>query len=127
MTLIQHYREIVDQFEAVARTHLGMSVRISTLCRSAGINQRTLLRAFRAIHGTTPHRYLHVLRLTAVRQALLSKQSSAQTITQVAMGHGFRELGRFAADYRAMFGESPSDTLRQKSESVAIEIYGGCP
>jgi transcriptional regulator GlxA family with amidase domain len=33
----------------------------------------------------------------------------------VASRCGFRELGRFAADYRAAFGEYPSETLRRSA------------
>jgi transcriptional regulator GlxA family with amidase domain len=118
MTLVQHYRQIVDQFENIARAHFGTWMRMADLCRIAGVNQRTLLRAFRATYGTTPHRHLHALRLAEARCALLSRSPSAQTITQVALGLGFRELGRFAADYRTAFGESPSDTRRRASEDV---------
>jgi len=111
MTSVRRYRQIVEQFESIARAHAGARMPMADLCRMAGVNQRTLLRAFHAIRGTTPSCYLHALRLEEVRQALLSADG-AQTVTQVAMRFGFRELGRFAGRYKAAFGERPSDTLR---------------
>ena len=36
----------------------------------------------------------------------------AATVTTVAMRFGFVHLGRFAAEYRRMFGEIPSETRR---------------
>jgi len=33
------------------------------------------------------------------------------TVTEVAIRFGFGELGRFASEYRAKFGENPSETL----------------
>jgi AraC-like DNA-binding protein len=57
-----------------------------------------LSRAFRAIRGTPPSRYLHDLRLTQVRGALLSDGGEG-SVTEIAMRFGFRELGRFAVDY----------------------------
>jgi hypothetical protein len=47
-----------------------------------------------------------------VRRALLRSEPSTATVTQIVTDHGFWELGRFSA-YRALFGESPSQTLRQ--------------
>nr|WP_291942362.1 helix-turn-helix domain-containing protein [Limnohabitans sp.] len=33
-------------------------------------------------------------------------------MTEVAMGHGFWHLGRFAGLYKNYYGESPSETVR---------------
>jgi transcriptional regulator GlxA family with amidase domain len=115
----QRYQDIVARFEAIARTNLAKPNGVAALRKIASVNQRTLARAFQAIHASTPSRYLYLLRLSEARKALLSKKPLAQTVTQVAMKFGFRELGRFAIDYRAEFGESPSETLRRSSTSVS--------
>jgi hypothetical protein len=49
-----------------------------------------------------------------VRRAFLRSEPSTATVTQIVTDHGFWELGRFSA-YRALFGESPSQTLRQST------------
>jgi transcriptional regulator GlxA family with amidase domain len=121
---VQRYEQIVDQFEAVARANLGKLVHIRDLCRVAGVEQHTVLRAFRAIRDTTPYRYLHALRLKGAREALLTSEADAETVTRVAMRFGFSELGRFAADYRSAFGESPSETLRRTSPTGAFTSQG---
>ena len=103
------YREIVDRFEKIARANLEAS-RVAGLRGALGVSARTLARAFREIHATTPLRYLHGLRLAEARTALESADP-ATTVTEIATRFGFRELGRFAAEYRATFGEPPSQTL----------------
>ena len=118
---VQRYQQIVDRFDAVARANLGKFAHIQDLCRLAGIEQRTLVRAFRAVRGTTPFRYLHALRLAEAREVLLAGNAVAETVTQVAMRFGFRELGRFAVDYRATFGESPSETLRRTTVTAGTQ------
>jgi transcriptional regulator GlxA family with amidase domain len=67
----------------------------------------------RAVRGTTPTRHLHGLALAEARAAL--QDPATRSVKQVALRCGFRELGRFAADYRAAFGENPSETLRRHS------------
>ena len=118
------YREIVDRFEDVARANLDTAAGVAGLCRAADVTPRTLARAFRAVHGTTPVQYLHDLRLTEARQSLLSGCSGARSVTEVATRFGFRELGRFAGEYRERFGETPSQTLRRTARACEAETAG---
>jgi transcriptional regulator GlxA family with amidase domain len=111
----QRYQQIADRFEEAVRANLGKLDHISDLCDAIAVNQRTLTRALRAIRHTMPLRHLRALRLSEARQALLFADAATETVTQVALRFGFRELGRFAVDYRAAFGESPSDTLRRRA------------
>ena len=107
----QRYRRVVDHFEQVAREHLESFVHVADLCRVAGINPRTLSRAFRELRGIRPYRYLQHLRLSEAKRVL---SFEGGTVTQAAMRFGFRELGKFGLLYRKAFGESPSETKRYR-------------
>ena len=109
----RRYRQIVDRFEDIARANLGEPRTIPEICVALAIGQRTLARAVRAVRGTTPSRHLQALALAEARAAL--QDPATRSVRQVALRCGFRELGRFAADYRAAFGENPSETLRRSS------------
>jgi transcriptional regulator GlxA family with amidase domain len=121
----QRYQQIVDRFEQIARANIAKPASIAELCRNAAVTPRTLSRAFRAIRGMTPYRYLQQLRLSEVRRAL-SSGSEAKNVTEVATRFGFRELGRFSARYREAFGESPSETKR-RARSVQAAPHDGPP
>jgi transcriptional regulator GlxA family with amidase domain len=110
------HREIVAQFEEVARANLGKPVRLADLCRQLGVSPRALSRAFHAVGGTTPYRHVQSQRLNEARRALLS-DTVEESITDIATRFGFRELGRFAVRYRETFGESPSETKRRARNS----------
>jgi transcriptional regulator GlxA family with amidase domain len=103
------YPQIVEHFVRIARANFGNVMGIDGLFRLAGVKPRTISRAFKAVHDTTPCRYLRELRLMEVRRVLLSGCSRA-SITQVATRFGFHELGRFSVLYRNRFGEAPSVT-----------------
>jgi AraC family ethanolamine operon transcriptional activator len=86
---------------------------IPELCAEVGTSQRTLEYAFREHLGLTPVRYLRLWRLNAVRRELRDAATGATRVTDVALRWGFGELGRFAREYRELFGEPPSATLRR--------------
>ncbi len=123
MHQMQEYRRLVNQFEQVARENIEKVTQVRHLCRLAGLNQRTLSRAFREVHGMGPARYLQQLRLTEARRLFLAEDVS---VTEVAMRFGFPELGYFGVLYRKAFGESPSETKRHRP-AVDRELQGGAP
>jgi AraC family ethanolamine operon transcriptional activator len=45
----------------------------------------------------------------------LQRRNSQTSVTATAMNFGFWHLGRFADEYRSLFGESPSATLARHS------------
>jgi AraC-like DNA-binding protein len=56
--------------------------------------------------------YIRLRRLSLVRSILRRPDPDAVTVSEIARRYGFRDLGRFAAAYRAAFGELPSATLQ---------------
>jgi AraC-like DNA-binding protein len=85
---------------------------VADLCRMAGVAKSRLHQAFSEIYGISPGAYLHRLRLTSIREKLLSEEAPPRSIKDVAIEHGFLSSGQFARAYRDMFGELPSQTLR---------------
>ena len=56
-------------------------------------------------------RYLKLRRLNQAHRELRAARGTAASITAIALGVGIYDLGRFAGEYRAVFGELPSETL----------------
>jgi AraC family transcriptional regulator, ethanolamine operon transcriptional activator len=96
--------------EAFMREHAHTTVSLYDLSKAAGMAPRRLINAFDAITGCSPMSYLKRIRLNGAHRAL---QDAAQTrtVAQIATDFAFWHLGHFSADYRTMFGESPSETL----------------
>jgi AraC family ethanolamine operon transcriptional activator len=91
------------------------TIQIGDLCRALQLSRRTLQRAFTETLGIGPARYLTHRRLIAVRAELRRSDPEAVRVTETATKYGFWQLGRFARDYRQMFGERPSETLSRAS------------
>jgi AraC-like DNA-binding protein len=82
------------------------------LARATGASARALQRAFERSGQPSPMMYLRRLRLYRVHAELAANSPDAVTVTTVASRWGFVHLGRFAGQYRQLFGETPSETLR---------------
>lgn len=87
---------------------------VSQVCSQTGINERTLERAVRAKFDCTVQDLLRRRRMHEARRQLLYSGSDKSSVTQVSYSLGFHDGGRFARDYRRMFGEYPSETLQRK-------------
>jgi AraC-like DNA-binding protein len=106
-------RRLVEQAERMAFADGQSPPEIATLCHMLGVSERYLRNAFHRVHGIPPHRRLQMLMLSRARQALMSTRGQSVNVTEIATRLGFSQLGRFSVEYRKMFGESPSKTLRQ--------------
>ena len=82
------------------------------LARATGVSARALQRSFERSDQPSPMVYLRRLRLRHVHAELAANSPDSVTVTIVAGRWGFMHLGRFASQYRQLFGETPSETLR---------------
>jgi TolB-like protein/AraC-like DNA-binding protein len=94
------------------RVSLGSKMAMGELVQVCGVPERTLHKHFRTFVGLSPLAYWRRLRLAAVRERLLAA-AEGESVSKVAMGHGFEHFGRFSTQYRRCFGESPSSTFRR--------------
>ena len=107
----RHHAAIMRRFDRVIEEHLDEPLYVPELCREVGASARTLLACCQEHLGMGPKHYLLLRRMHMVRRTLRKSAPADTTVTEVAMRYGFWQLGRFAGEYRALFGESPSDTL----------------
>jgi AraC family ethanolamine operon transcriptional activator len=92
------------------RACLGEPLSLLDLCRELGVSERTLHYAFQEVRGLSPMAYFRAFRLNGVRQELKTAPDTA-TVREIARRWGFWHTGEFAAAYRRLFGELPSQTL----------------
>jgi AraC-like DNA-binding protein len=109
---------VVKAAEDWALSHAESRIYVTDLCRAAGVSERALEYAFKAVMGSTPMAYLVRLRLHRARQALLAATHGSTTVSAVALDWGFWHFGDFSRAYKECFGELPSDTLRRKPSAT---------
>lgn len=88
-------------------------ITIKDIAEAAGVTTRAVQLSFRRYLDTTPTTYLRKVRLDYVRAGLIDGSPELTTVTSIAGRWGFSNFGRFAAQYRAEFGELPGQTLRR--------------
>jgi len=91
---------------------------IRELCVAVNVSERTLRRAFCAEFDLPPSQFFRKWALGEANRRLRSGGADAETVSSVAWDLGFSGLGRFASEYRSLFGELPSATLRSHRPRV---------
>lgn len=103
---------VVRRVEEIFAATSSRPVYVSSLSEALGIPERTLRHVFAEQYGEGPTSLLRSRRLCQVHRALLDAPVGAH-VAGIAESLGFRHLGQFAADYRELFGELPSETVRR--------------
>ncbi len=93
--------------------HTTIPHTVSGLSQAALVSTRTLEYAFQEYYGVSPKTYLLTLRLNSVRHQLLAADPEVTTVQEVASHWGFWHMSQFALDYRRLFGDLPSATLKR--------------
>ena len=92
----------------------GEPISVGELAARSGVSQRVLELRFQEIARMTPLRFMRWNRMNHVRRKLLAADGRSASVTHIASSCGIGELGRFAVEYKQLFGESPSATLSRK-------------
>lgn len=104
---------IMARFEQLVRDNPARPLSLATVCDTLGVASRTLSQCCNEHLGMGPFHYQLLCRLQRARHVLRSVNPETTTVSDIARQHGFRARGRFAASYRALYGELPSTTLQQ--------------
>jgi transcriptional regulator GlxA family with amidase domain len=116
----RHHAAIISKFEEFIEANCVDPIYLSEICVATGVSEKALRRCCHEHLGMGPVRYLWLRRMNLVRSALLRADPATATVTGIATDHGFWELGRFSVEYRTLFGESPSASLRRRSDDRCI-------
>ena len=100
---------VLRRATAFIEEHPASPLTVREIADAAGVGIRALQSAFRRHLEVTPMGYLRRVRLERVHREL---RAGGVTVQESARRWGFANLGRFAAEYRAEYGETPSRTLR---------------
>ncbi|HEX2889292.1 helix-turn-helix domain-containing protein [Vineibacter terrae] len=92
---------------------------VRELASTLGVSSRALQYAFGCVLGMTPLQYLLAERLNQARHRLWDKTAGFGSITEIAFDYKFENLSRFCSQYKRLFGERPSDTLRAARSAIA--------
>ena len=111
---IHHHSRVIARFEEFLAANYNRPLYLSEICTAIGASVRTLQGCCHDVLGMAPMRYLWLRRMhLAHRALLLADPTATTTVTEIATMFGFWELGRFSVAYRALFGETPSTTMRR--------------
>jgi len=114
------HRAILAGFEDLLQ--IEKFARMGEICAALSVSDRLLRDCCRQHLRIGPSRYLNLRRMQQVHRALRSQNPETARVSEIAERYGVRDLGRFASDYRALYGELPSTTLRRSSRPGDYEL-----
>ena len=105
-----HRHRLLSQSKDYINDHLNEAVKVQEVAAHLGVSTRALQKVFRDLQDVTPQEYIKTARLYAFHRALKSPDSHNR-VSHVAGEFGFWHMGQLAREYRARFGQLPSETL----------------
>jgi len=113
----------IDYARDLLEANLQTNVSIPEIARVLEIGKRQLYGAFKERYGISPKKYLQMLRLNAIHKQLLAANGSPLYVSDVALRYGFLHMGHFAAQYKKVFAQTPSETLLKLASRQTNPIF----
>jgi AraC-like DNA-binding protein len=88
-------------------------ITIDSIVSQFNISHKTLENSFKSLFGITPKHFLMLLKLNHSHEELLLNNEKVTNVSDIAIKWGFSNFGRFAQNYKALFGVLPSETLHK--------------
>lgn len=107
---VDFFARIDEYIDAKARQEITTDDLAALCC----VSSRTLYDRFKKTKGVAPQAYIKERKLLKIHHQIQNRRESARSVTEIALEYGFSHLGRFSSEYKQLFGESPSETLKAK-------------
>ena len=105
--------DIVQEAEVFMLANLDQPLTLEAICQAVKTSKSALSYGFQEIFRLSPMAYLKTIRLHGVRRALKAHNPETASVVGLANCYGFWHMGHFSQAYKQMFGELPSETLKQ--------------
>ncbi|MGX4801398.1 AraC family transcriptional regulator [Bradyrhizobium guangdongense] len=104
-------RTVIDIVESYIEAHWDEPLDLEMIAGIANVSVRTVFREFSDAGRGSPGQFARRIRLHRAAE-MLRRPDGQTSVLAVAFKCGFRNLGRFASEYRREVGELPSETLK---------------
>lgn len=104
-------RRALRRAEEYMDAHASERISLADLCVASECSERTLRQVFHECYGTSPMAFLKRLRLQGLRQDLRDATPRTATVLTLAWRWGFWHMGHLGHEYKALFRETPGETL----------------
>jgi AraC family ethanolamine operon transcriptional activator len=108
----QRRQRIVAKARDLVLAQHDQAITVPQLCEQLFVSRRTLQYCFEDVLGMSPMQYLRLIRLNGARRHLRQASVKSLTVQDVAADWGFWHFSQFSSDYRKLFGQSPSQSMR---------------
>ena len=87
---------------------------IENICRDFGVSRMQLHRKLTALVGKTTSEFIRDVKMTRARELI---ESGNYNISETVYKVGFKSNSHFSKTFKAVYGVTPSEFARKKSES----------
>ena len=113
--LLRNTFDAVEKIVQYIDANYMQKITLNDLAQVSKYNRNYISQFFKSNLGVNFHDYLTRIRL---REATLALSQTNQSVSEIALSHGFSDLKSFNTVFRARFSKTPTEYRRQLNETV---------